>query len=328
MRLLQEHGWTLDHSMFLDYLKTIKINHKATRGERDRYKKNQFVLRWKDPKNLGNLSVHEVFKDAVKSRATMIHQQGRGNAFIPPSQKSRQRPIDEQLRSQVQHDFIAVEHRCRRHRQRHGGIRNNWKNRINGKKDMIGKDGRNGTNGCRFLESPSHFANFSVSQSFCLDISRTDISECRARDSGVKTRNTSQTQHTHIFSRCAPCSTVVSFVHLSFNEHALAQVSRVLKTLSLLHSHSSISCLVATSGACFRVVLLVLTDWRRNRGSTASIPPAVAGLVEWLNSRRSHSVLDEVGLLIPKGCGFPFRVQSFRLLLGLCPSCVPPGGEN
>ena len=33
MRLLQEHGWTLEHSMFLDYRKMIKINYKATRGE-------------------------------------------------------------------------------------------------------------------------------------------------------------------------------------------------------------------------------------------------------------------------------------------------------
>ena len=31
----QIHGWTLEYCMFLDCLKTIKINYKATRGERD-----------------------------------------------------------------------------------------------------------------------------------------------------------------------------------------------------------------------------------------------------------------------------------------------------
>ena len=63
---------------FLDYLKTIKINCMASRGERDRYK-SQFVLRWKDPKNLGKMSVHEDCKEAVKSRAAMSHQQGQGH---------------------------------------------------------------------------------------------------------------------------------------------------------------------------------------------------------------------------------------------------------
>ena len=97
----QEHGWTLECCMFLDYTKTIKINFKATRGERDRYKK-QFVLRWKDLRNLGKMSIHEDFKEAVKSRATMALQQGRGNTKIPPSQRFRQRLVNEQLRSQLQ----------------------------------------------------------------------------------------------------------------------------------------------------------------------------------------------------------------------------------
>ena len=56
----------------------------------------------------------------------------------------------------------------------------------------------------------------------------------------------------------------------------------------LLHIHSSISCLVATSWACLRAVLPSLTDRRRNRGSLASIPAAVAGSAEWLHSLRSQ----------------------------------------
>ena len=55
-----------------------------------------------------------------------------------------------------------------------------------------------------------------------LDISRTDISECRARDGGEE-RTPHRTQHTHIFFRCAPCGTVVSHVHVSSDAPALAQ---------------------------------------------------------------------------------------------------------
>ena len=63
-----------------------------------------------------------------------------------------------------------------------GGNDNNGKNDINGKNENIGTDGRNGTNEYRFPEPPSHFANFFASQFFFfLQISRTDISECRAR---------------------------------------------------------------------------------------------------------------------------------------------------
>ena len=62
----------------------------------------------------------------------------------------------------------------------------------------------------------------------------------------------------------------------------------MLKSLRLLHSHSSISCLVATSWACLSFVLLLLSDWRRNRVSLASIPAAVAGLAVWPISPRSY----------------------------------------
>ena len=55
-------------------------------------------------------------------------------------------------------------------------------------------------------------------------------------------------------------------------------------------SHSSSSRLVATSWACLSVALLFLTDWRRNRGSPASIPAVVAGLAEWLSSPRSQVI--------------------------------------
>ena len=83
---------------------------------------------------------------------------------------------------------------------------------------------------------------------------------------------------------------------------------RMLKTLRLLHSHSSISCLVATSTTTtLSVVLLFLTDWRRNGRSPASIPAAVAGLAEWPNSPRSLPLLvetEEASYLVGSGTVF------------------------
>ena len=69
-------------------------------------------------------------------------------------------------------------------------------------------------------------------------------------------------------------------------------LSLVPKTLRLLYSRSTVSRFVASSWACLNVLLL-LTDWRRNHKSPASILVAVAGLAEWLNSHCSQIWLDE-----------------------------------
>ena len=104
-----------------------------------------------------------------------------------------------------------------------------------------------------------------------------------------------RTQHTHIFlvaRRVAQLFHIARFIQCtctgSMIDETSQHVCRVLKTLLLPHSHSSISCLVATSWACLSVILFFLTDRRRNRGSPASIPVAVAGLVQWPNSLRSQ----------------------------------------
>ena len=90
---------------------------------------------------------------------------------------------------QVKDPDKALMRRRHRHRQRHVGVRyigknsNNGKNGINGKSDKIGTDLRNGTNEHRPLESLFLLAFFFCqSVVFLLDISRTDTSECRARD--------------------------------------------------------------------------------------------------------------------------------------------------
>ena len=96
----QVPGWTLEYCMFLDNLKTVNIDCKGTWDERDRYQK-QFVLRWKDDKNPGKMSIQDDSKKAARSLATGSHHEGTGNGYIPPSGRSRQRPIDEELRSQL-----------------------------------------------------------------------------------------------------------------------------------------------------------------------------------------------------------------------------------
>ena len=132
----------------------------------------------------------------------------------------------------------------------------------------------------------------------------------------MKTENlTGRSTHAHV-SGCAPCSTVVSDVHVSSNAPALAQGSvRVVcvKTLRLLRGHSSIACLVATSWACLTVSLLFLTDWRQNQVSPASIPAAMAGLPKRLKSPRSlplHASLSVGGNFVGGAVPMPFGISS------------------
>ena len=194
----------------------------------------------------------------------------------------------------------AVEHRRRRHRhrQRHGGIGNHGKNLNSGKNDNK-KNGKisNGGRSCEYSRSGpllllQESGTFVVKKDFAC---RQQRMSCTRRE--WRPNTSPDAAHPHIFlvarrvaqlshiSRFIPCTCLGSRLDES-SQH----VCRVLKTVHLLHSHSSTSCLVATPCASLSVVLLFLTDWRRNRGSPASIPAAVAGLAEWLNSPRSQVV--------------------------------------
>ena len=62
----QDHGWTLEYCIFLVYLKTVEIEHKATWDE-NRYKKNQYVSRWKEVQNPGKMSVQDSFVSSMCS---------------------------------------------------------------------------------------------------------------------------------------------------------------------------------------------------------------------------------------------------------------------
>ena len=95
----------------------------ATQGERLRYR-GHFILKWKNPTNPGNMSMHENFRDAVRQ----------GYTNIPPQERTQERPIVLHLRSQLRDEhqqwsqlcWFIRGRRCRhrhRHRQQHGGIR-------------------------------------------------------------------------------------------------------------------------------------------------------------------------------------------------------------
>ena len=218
-RYTQQHrGWSLEDCQFLDYLKKIPITYSVTQGERLRHK-NPFVLKWKNPKNPGNVSIHEKIPDAVKQRATMAYR-WQGYTCITPQEKTRQRSIDLQLRSRrIPAMESSVEHRRRRHRhrQRHGGIRNNRKI-LNSGEDGSKKNGKISSGGRRgkysrsepspLLQESCTFYLFEKVFAF-----RHQRMSCTRR--GGKTEHlTGRSTHAY-FSRCAPCSTVVS--HFTFH---------------------------------------------------------------------------------------------------------------
>ena len=161
-KLNEEHGWTLEYFLFCDYLKTVEIEYNATWDERHCHK-NQYVLRWKNEKNPGKVSIQDDFKRAARSLAMVKHQDGIGNAKIPPSGRLRQKAD----RRAVTFATLMAMSKI---------VTISWIADVilfilddlvgtptvarTGKDDMIGTDGRSGTNEYRFLEPPTHFANF------------------------------------------------------------------------------------------------------------------------------------------------------------------------
>ena len=110
---------------------------------------------------------------------------------MPTSHEMKENDSDQSTNSCVQSFDRKVEtidkfkdRRRHLHLRHLGGNPNNGKNDMYGKNEKIGTDGRNGRSEYRFPEPPSHFAIFFASQPFFFfcKISRTDISECRARD--------------------------------------------------------------------------------------------------------------------------------------------------
>ena len=158
----REHGRTPEYCIFVDYLKKVEIEYKATWDKRNR-NKNQIVLRWKDEKNPGKMSVQDDLKKAARSLATVSHQEGMGQ--VADSDRGRSTSINVRNSDgnvKIGDKFID--------RRRHLHPRHPNNGNTTGKNDKIGTDGRNGTNEWRLPERPSHFAHFFSSKSivfFC-----------------------------------------------------------------------------------------------------------------------------------------------------------------
>ena len=73
--------------------------HSASQAEQFR-DKSHLVLKWKNPRNNGNMSIHENFKDAVKSRATTVHQ-GQGYTYTPPHERKGQQFFTSKIPTEV-----------------------------------------------------------------------------------------------------------------------------------------------------------------------------------------------------------------------------------
>ena len=186
--------------IFLDHLNTVDINYEATREERTRYH-NRYVSSWKDEEKPGKMSIHDDFKKATRSFAKVGHKEGQKHAWTPLKSRIRQKPIDEQLRSQLRwqcgkiNKLVVRKHHPLQSRQ------------------------PGGNPGCQDILTRQVTLQISlpISRFFKL-ISCKDISECRARDQNLKTitpHRTRMMHHRRIFSRHAHSS--------SSNAHALPQ---------------------------------------------------------------------------------------------------------
>ena len=73
--------------------------------------RGHFILKWKNPTNPGNMSIHENFRDAMRQRATMAHD-GQGCTDIPPQERTQQRPMVLYLRSQLRDEHQQWSQMC------------------------------------------------------------------------------------------------------------------------------------------------------------------------------------------------------------------------
>ena len=93
-------GWTEEYCRYFDYLAIIDISYGATGKERSRYE-NGLVLKLNGGPHPGRMTIREDFPQAARAFAARQRQQGRVNPYIPKNERERQRPVDEQLRSDL-----------------------------------------------------------------------------------------------------------------------------------------------------------------------------------------------------------------------------------
>ena len=175
-----------------------------------------------NPKIACKMSIHENFRDAVKSRAATAYQQGRGVAHISPHQRSRRTPIDSQLRSQFGQECQQWSHIRGTQAPSSSSSSTTWWNpqqweerhQWQERQDWHGWQEWDERAQFFFLQCQNHFANVFASQSiFLLDISCSDIGECRARGGRWgDDRTPHRTQHTRRFVSLRAVQHSVSYV--------------------------------------------------------------------------------------------------------------------
>ena len=93
------HGWTLEYCIFLDCLNTVDISMRLP--EKNELDTTVNTYWGGKTKRTQEKSIHDDFKMAARSLATVKQQEGQEHAYIPPKSKIGQKPIDEQFRSQL-----------------------------------------------------------------------------------------------------------------------------------------------------------------------------------------------------------------------------------
>ena len=97
----REHGWTLECCIFLNYFRNSQNRVQGDLGRREIASRTSSYRGGIYEKNPRKMSTRDDFKKRQPDLVTVSHQEGMGNASIPPSGRFRHRPIDEQLRSQL-----------------------------------------------------------------------------------------------------------------------------------------------------------------------------------------------------------------------------------
>ena len=190
--LTKIHGWTEDLCRFLDYFTTVDISYSAIWHQRNRYENNILLVSNDDDRHAGPMRARKDFKPTTQTLTDLRPEQGRQNSYIPKNERARQRTVDEALRADLEwHSQNSKTHWSQTSSSssshqwwQHEHQDTQWRDQNWWKEWWL-----------QTLSKPHRIFS---------QISRTDISECRARD-GMWRQNT--WSHVH-FSQCRALLTI------------------------------------------------------------------------------------------------------------------------
>ena len=173
------HGRTEEIRQYLDHLTTTDTSNTAPWHQRHRYKNTIMLVCNDDIRQAGPMRARKDSKPTTKFLTRPRQELGRLNSYIPKNERVRQRPFDEALRADLEwqsqnwntHWLQTSSSSSSQQRWQHkhqDSINGANTKTLNGEITIGGK-----SDGYRQFQSHIGF----VSQ-----ISRTDMSECRARD--------------------------------------------------------------------------------------------------------------------------------------------------